>query len=139
VNGGRLIWDRYFPFLILAKAILENYFPLLRREPTEAAKWYKQDAALDWIFGMGSQPERTYGQHSIFQFFKTIPELAFEIESYDCHPISADPQLTMLVVSGKACTLTSAQKEYSFHTTMHIQRFEGEARALIVYQSFFLL
>jgi hypothetical protein len=115
--------------------VIENYFRYLTKDPLKTANWYAQTAALDWVTGDGT---RILGQHSIFQFFKTLPELVYEVMSYDCHPITADPLLTMLVVSGEACSMQEDQRRYSFHTTMHIQRNESEAIARIIYQSFHL-
>jgi hypothetical protein len=128
----------YFLFLIPAKEVIDKYFRLLTRDPGEAANWYTQKASLDWIIGMEKPAARIWGQHSIFQFFKTLPEMVYEIESYDCHPIAALPPLTMLVVSGKACAMSQSRQGYSFHTTMHIERDDNGSKGRIGSQTFFL-
>lgn len=108
---------------------------------------YQQDATLIWSIFLSKTPEpqisTILGQHSIHQFFKTIPELFFEVKSYDCQTIAVPDanNITILVVSGNAYPIDSNPiiPQYPFHSAFHIQMKEESKSAAICYQTMHFL
>lgn len=120
-----------------------NFFSQLTSEPSKAARWYAQDANLSWSNYNKSGPHFTdtvtlLGKHSIYQFFKTIPEYIYEILSYDTQTVISGtaPDVTVLVVSGNAYPVeTDPSEPYNFQSSFFIQMAEIEKRAVISYHT----
>jgi hypothetical protein len=123
----------------MAKTIVNCYFSILAKTPSAISNWYAQTAELDWMSGpIGQPPSRISGKGSIHQFFKTVPEMVFEVQTYDCHTAGAVPSITVVVITGKAAPVGKQSTVYAFHTTMHLLIGGPDQRAVIAYQSFML-
>jgi hypothetical protein len=121
----------------VAKTVVDHYFATLSKTPSNITNWYSQTAELDWMTGTpGTPPSRVSGKGSLHQFFKTLPEMIYEVQTYDCHTIDALPSVTMLVITGKAAPVGRNSTVYPFHTTMHLRMVAPDPRAVIAYQSF---
>ena len=76
------------------------------------------------------------GRHSIHQCFKTIPEYAYEILSYDTQSIISEdvPNITAIVVYGNMFQVESDPAEpLRFHSSFHIQMNTSDKKAAICY------
>jgi hypothetical protein len=113
---------------------VNHYFSLLSKTPSRVSNWYAQNAELDWMSGPpGKTGTRVLGKGAIHQFLKAVPEMIYEVETYDCHTIE---RLTVLVITGKAAPVGKQSTVYPFHTTMHLAVADG--RATVRCQSFMI-
>lgn len=121
----------------VARALIDEYLPLLSQGDTTALEYFHRDATFHWD---GREP--VSGKLKIGEEIRLIPLFTHELSTLDCQSSGVVPY-HVVVVTG-VLQMKCEQQVKKFHSSFYLYYVEGEdeeeaSKPLIMYQTMKIL